>query len=100
MEVVKMPAKMQTKSDSMIQQAVLRELSWDTRVEETEIGVTVDDGVVTLTGNVSSYGKKIAAQDAAHRVYGVLDVANDIQVQLPGSMARSDTDETRGGRLA
>ena len=95
-----MSAKMQTKSDSMIQQAVLRELSWDTRVEETEIGVTVDDGVVTLTGNVSSYGKKIAAQDAAHRVYGVLDVANDIRVQLPGSMARSDTEIAQAVRNA
>jgi osmotically-inducible protein OsmY len=44
-----MSAKMQTKSDSQVQQEVLRELKWDTRVEETEIGVTVEHGVVTLT---------------------------------------------------
>ena len=62
----------------MIQQEVLRELRWDTRVEETEIGVTVDDGVVTLTGDVSSYGKKIAPQDAAHRVYGSCSDARGI----------------------
>jgi osmotically-inducible protein OsmY len=39
----------------------------------------MDDGVVTLTGTVSSSAKRHAAQEAAHRVAGVLDVANDIE---------------------
>ena len=43
----------------------------------SEIGVEVFEGVVTLTGNVNSYAKKRAAQKAAHRIDGVLDVAND-----------------------
>ena len=63
------------KTDSEIQQAVLRELKWDTRVEETGIGVEVDRGVVTLTGAVSSWAKRMAAQEAAHRVGGVLTSA-------------------------
>ncbi|HSQ20246.1 MAG TPA: BON domain-containing protein [Blastocatellia bacterium] len=95
-----MSAKMQTKSDSEIQQEVLHELKWDTRVEETEVGVTVERGIVTLTGTVDSYAKKLAAQDAAHRVYGVLDVANDMQVRVPGSMARSDPDIAKAVRNA
>jgi len=95
-----MSAKMQTKSDSQIQQEVLREMKWDTRVDENEVGVAVEHGVVTLTGAVGSYGKKIAAQEAAHRVFGVLDVANDIQVRLPGTMARSDTDIVKAVRSA
>lgn len=95
-----MSAKMQTKSDSQIQQEVLREMKWDTRVEENEIGVAVEHGVVTLTGAVGSYGKKIAAQEAAHRVFGVLDVANDIQVRLPGTLARSDTEIAQAVRRA
>ncbi|HSE97068.1 MAG TPA: BON domain-containing protein [Blastocatellia bacterium] len=78
------------KSDSEIQQEVLRELNWDTRVEETEIGVTVNNGIVTLTGIVNAYGKKIAAQEAAHRVAGVLDVANDIQVRIPDGLDHTD----------
>ena len=41
--------------DSEIQQAVLRELHWDTRVDETDVGVEVDHGVVTLTGTVDSF---------------------------------------------
>jgi osmotically-inducible protein OsmY len=88
------------KTDSEIQQAVLRELKWDTRVEETDVGVEVDAGVVTLTGTVSSWAKRMAAQRAAHRVAGVLDVANDIQVKIPGSAGRTDTDIARSIRHA
>jgi osmotically-inducible protein OsmY len=80
------------KSDSQIQQDVLRELKWDARVEETEVGVEVDKGVVTLTGTVSSWAKKVAAEEAAHRVYGVLDVANDIVVKTPGVTPVTDTE--------
>ena len=80
------------KTDRRIQLDVLGELKWDTRVEETDVGVEVDDGVVTLTGTVSSNAKRIAAQEAAHRVAGVLDVVNDIQVHLPGSLERTDTE--------
>ena len=80
------------KTDSEIQQAVLQELRWDTRVEETDVGVEVDEGIVTLTGTVESNAKRLAAQEAAHRVAGVLDVANDIQVQVPSMLARSDTE--------
>lgn len=88
------------KTDSEIQQAVLREFKWDTRVEETDVGVEVDAGVVTLTGTVSSWAKRMAAQEAAHRVAGVLDVANDVQVKVPGSPGRTDTDIARAVRQA
>jgi osmotically-inducible protein OsmY len=89
-----------TKSDSQIQQDVLRELKWDTRVEETDVGVEVDRGVVTLTGSVTSYGKRVAAQQAAHRVVGVLDVVNDIQIVVPGSGQRTDTEIAHAVRAA
>ena len=88
------------KTDSEIQQDVLRELSWDPRVDETEVGVEVDGGVVTLSGTVSSWAKRVAAQDAAHRVVGVLDVANDIQVKVPGDEVRTDTEIAQAVRQA
>jgi osmotically-inducible protein OsmY len=88
------------KSDEQIKQEVLRELRWDTRVNETEIGVIVHQGLVTLTGAVESYGKKLAAQDAAHRVAGVLDVANEVQVQLPGLFAHTDAEIAQAARRA
>ena len=91
---------MNIESDEQIQQEVLRELRWDTRVEETEVGVEVDKGVVTLTGTVSSYAKKMAAQEAAHRVSGVLDVANDVHVKVPGGLRRNDTEIAQAVRRA
>lgn len=79
-------------SDEDIQQRVLQELRWDPRVEPTDVGVEVDNGVVTLTGTVESYAMKMAAEEAAKRVYGVKAVANDIQVKLPFERTRTDTD--------
>ena len=89
---------MTIKSDEQIKQEVLGELRWDSRVKETEVGVTVNEGVVTLTGTVDNYAKKIAAQEAARRVVGVLDLANDLRVKLPGSLIRDDTEIARAVR--
>jgi osmotically-inducible protein OsmY len=80
------------KSDSQIHHDVLEELKWDSRVDETEVGVQVNGGVVTLTGTVTSWAKRVAAQEAARRVIGVLDVANDTKVNVPGGLARTDTE--------
>ena len=91
---------MTTKSDVRIQQDVLRELASDPRVEETEVGVSVQDGVVTLSGTVTSWAKRMAGQEAAHRVAGVLDVANGIVVKLPGGLVRSDTEIAHAVRQA
>jgi osmotically-inducible protein OsmY len=79
-----------TRTDEMILQDVLAELKWDPEVDPTDVGVEVDDGVVTLTGTVDSYWKKWAAERAALRVDGVRAVANDIVVKTSG--LRTDTD--------
>jgi osmotically-inducible protein OsmY len=79
------------RSDKELEQDVGRELRWDSRTISSPIDVTVSNGVATLTGAVSSYAKKIAAQDAAHRVSGILDVANDIEVKPVDLFARTDT---------
>ncbi len=79
-------------TDEQIQQDVIRELKFEASVQPNEIGVAVKDGVVTLTGYVDSYLKKWAAEEAAHRVNGVMAVANDIEVRLPISAERTDAD--------
>jgi osmotically-inducible protein OsmY len=79
-------------SDVDIQHAALRALERDTHVKATDVGVSVHVGVVTLTGMVSTYAERVAAQAAAHRVAGVLDVANDLQVRIPGMLNRTDTE--------
>jgi osmotically-inducible protein OsmY len=88
------------KSDEELQGEVLFQLGWDSRVKQTEVGVTVRKGIVTLTGTVDSYAKKLAAQQDAHRVSGVLDVANDIEVRMQGDTSRNDADIARALRHA
>jgi osmotically-inducible protein OsmY len=89
-----------TKTDAQIHHDVLEELKWDSRVDETEVGVQVVRGVVTLTGTVTSWAKRVAAQEAAHRVIGVHDVANDIKVKVPGGLTRTDTEIAQAVRRA
>jgi osmotically-inducible protein OsmY len=69
----------------------LEELDWDPLLEPNEIGVEVDDGVVTLVGTVDGYSKKVAAERAALRVEGVRAVADMLSVHLMG-MKPNDTD--------
>ncbi len=76
------------KTDSQIQSDVMQELKWDASVTHEHIGVTVKDGVVTLTGSVPSYMEKFAAK----HVYGVKAVVEKTQVELPGSHQRDDQD--------
>jgi BON domain len=56
---------------------------------------SVHDGVVTLIGTTNSYAAKLAIGEGAHRVPGVLDVANDIEVRTVGKAARDDTELAR-----
>ena len=80
------------KTDAELQQDVMDELKWEPTIHAAEIGVAVKDGVVTLSGNVDSYGKKWAADRAAKRVFGVKAVAEEIKVTLAGSYKRADKD--------
>jgi osmotically-inducible protein OsmY len=95
---LKKECDMNIKTDELIRDDVVAELRWDNRVKETGIGVTVSKGVVALTGTVTSYAKKLAAQDAAHRVEGVRDVANDIQVIRSDDLAFTDTEIAKAVR--
>lgn len=88
------------KTDTQIHHDVIEELKWDSRVDETEVGVQVAAGVVTLTGTVTSWAKRVAAQEAARRVIGVLDVANDLKVKAAGGFSRTDTEIAQAVRQA
>jgi osmotically-inducible protein OsmY len=87
------------RTDEEIRQDVLRELQYDSRVDQAEIGVEVNNGIVTLTGTVESDARKRAAREAAYRVIGALDVADAIQVQPPEGLKRTDADIARTVRL-
>ena len=70
------------RTDSEIQRDVENELEWDPDIDETNIAVKVNDGVVALTGFVPSYSDKYAAERIAKRILGVKAVANDLEVKL------------------
>jgi osmotically-inducible protein OsmY len=78
------------KSDAELQEDVLEELGWDWRVRPTEVGISVKNGVVTLSGEIDSFTKKWAAEEAALRVRGVKAVANELEVRLATVAERTD----------
>jgi osmotically-inducible protein OsmY len=80
------------KIDAEIRRDVEAELQWDPSIDDKKIGVIVNNGIVTLTGEVANFAGKWSAEDIAKRVSGVRAIANDIQVKIPLSGIRSDTD--------
>ena len=83
------------KTDTELQRDVMNELKWEPGIQAAEIGVSVRDGVVTLSGNVDSYSKRWIAEYSAKRVAGVKAVAEEIKVILPNSFKRNDEDIAR-----
>jgi osmotically-inducible protein OsmY len=68
------------------------ELEWDPEVDPTRIAVSVENGAVTLTGEVSSYAEKVAAVKAVERVFGVRAVADELRVGPPDESLRDDVE--------
>lgn len=83
------------KTDAEIQKDVMNELRWEPLLNAAEIGVAVKEGVVTLSGTVDSYSKKMEAEKATKRVSGVKAVAEDIEVKLFSSTVKNDTEIAR-----
>jgi osmotically-inducible protein OsmY len=81
-----------TSTDRTIHAAVEAELEWTPDVDAAGIGVAVDDGVVTLSGEVEFYAQRAAAKRAALRVRDVTAVVNDISVHpaSPSSVSEAD----------
>ena len=78
------------RSDSSIKEDVLAELAWQPNIDETQIGVIVKNGVVTLNGIVDNYAKKMAVEKAIKRVSGVRAVAEEIKVEYHNNNKRND----------
>jgi osmotically-inducible protein OsmY len=81
----------QARSDSEIQNDVRDELEWTPDVNSTHVGVAVNGGVVTLSGEVSTYSERVAAKDAARRVRGVAGLADELLVESVASYKHTDT---------
>jgi osmotically-inducible protein OsmY len=87
-------AQTQTRDDGQLKSAVIEELKWMPSVNDLHIGVAVDHGAVTLSGEVDSYPEKHLAESAALRVRGVSAVAEELTVRSTWGTV-SDADVAR-----
>ena len=88
------------RADSDIQRDVEREIRWDPAIESRDIGVSVRNRVVTLTGVVRSFTARHQAEQDAKRVAGVAAVADELEVRLPAPDVRSDAELAEAAVLA
>lgn len=88
------------KTDFEIQRDVLAELEWDPAVNAAQVGVDVENGIVTLSGHLASYAEKCNAQLAAQRVRGVRGLAVALDVAPAGVGKRTDEDIARAAEVS
>ena len=81
------------KTNEELQKDVLEAINWEPLLNASEIGVIVNDGVVTLTGIVDSYAKKEEAENAVKSVTGVKVVVEKIDVRLDKISGKKDDKE-------
>ena len=79
------------RTDAQIKQNIIDELAFQPNIDETQIGVVVKDGIVTLTGLVFSYAIKIAIVKTVEKIAGVKAIAEDIEISYRSSLNKTDT---------
>ena len=80
------------KSNAELQTDVQNAIKWEPLLNAAEIGVTAKDGVVSLTGVVDSYSKKMEAENAAKKVIGVNALVEKIEVKFPSSWTKTNAE--------
>ncbi len=77
-------------SNSTLRQDILDELDFDPAIEAADIGVAVDNGVVTLSGHVPTYAQKVKVEDVVRSVRGVRAIAQEMEVRPFGTNRTAD----------
>ena len=80
------------RTDAQIKQDILDELAYQPNIDETQIDVLVKDGIVTLSGLVFSYAKKIAVVKIIEKIAGVKAIAEGIKISYRHSLNKTDTE--------
>ena len=81
--------------DKQIRQNIIDELDFDPSIDAAHVGVSVENGIATLTGHVGSYTERVAAEKAAQKVRGVRGVVEEIKVRFGGETPPRDEDLAR-----
>ena len=71
-------------NNNVLRQNIIDELEFEPSIDAANIGIAVDNGVVTLTGHVSTYAQKAATEEAVRRVKGVKGIAEEIEDAVIG----------------
>jgi osmotically-inducible protein OsmY len=87
-------------SDRDLQEQVQKALDWEPSIDPAHIAVSVEDGVVTLRGDVRTFSQKTTAERVTLGVYAVKAVANDLTVRLGDDQTPTDTDIVHAARSA
>ncbi len=88
-----------TRSDDRIKEDVCERFSDDDFLDASNIEISVDDGEVTLSGEVSDRRAKRMAEDLAEECSGVKNVQNNIRVrQETTTDQNSSTQQASGSR--
>lgn len=77
-------------SDAQLRERVQRALTFEPSVDDLHIGVMVENGIVTLTGHVSTFAQKLAAEETVQRVKGVRGIAQEIEVRMAADKQQAD----------
>lgn len=80
------------KTNAELQEDVQKAIQWEPLLHAAEIGVIAKDGIVSLTGFVDSYAKKMEAENAAKKVIGVKALVENIEVKFPSSWSKTDAE--------
>lgn len=80
------------KNNADLQKDVQDAILWEPLLNAAEIGVTVNDGIVTLDGTVDSYSKKLEAENATKNVAGVKAIVQNINIRFSNSWSKNDNE--------
>lgn len=80
------------KTNSELQADVQNAIKWEPLLKAAEIGVTAKEGIVSLTGVVDSYAKKMEVEKAAKKVMGVKAIVENIKVKFPNIGSKTDAE--------
>jgi osmotically-inducible protein OsmY len=83
------------RADEDIARAASNILEWNWWVPHDRIKVMVQDGQVTLSGDVDWYHQKVDAENAVRHLVGVWGVTNSITIKPPMPMAKPSEVKTK-----
>ena len=82
-------------TDTELRQMILDELEFEPSIDAADIGVAVEDGVITLTGHVPTYAQRTTTETIVARIKGVRGIAQEIEVRPAGTNLTADDEIAR-----